>query len=132
MPIFLYESCAQTAASQRATSRGFHGRWIGRADGPDQASCGHFSKKPLCFLEINPRSRGPLSIFFKKHLRLFRNQPAVQIGWLRVFCKEDLIFIENQPALQRPSQQFLRKPPHIFLKSIFKPPLIISLFKKIN
>ena len=39
-------------------------------------------------------------------------------------------FIENQPALQRPSQQFLRKTPQIFLKSTFEPPLIISLFLK--
>ena len=37
-------------------------------------------------------------------------------------------FIENQPALQRPSQQFLRKTPQIFLKSKYRPPSIISLF----
>ena len=81
MTIFLYESCVQTAASQRATSLPFCGRSIGRADGPDRASGGKFLKNPLYFSEINPRSRDPLSIFYKKHLRLFRNRPAVQIGW---------------------------------------------------
>ena len=69
--IFAYESCLQKLASQRATSRAFSGRSIGHADGLDRASRGHFSKNPFDFLEINPRSRGPLSIFFKKHIRLF-------------------------------------------------------------
>jgi len=75
--IFLYETCAQTVARQRATSPAFRCRSIGRADGPDRAIRGHFTKKPFNFSEINPRSRDPLRIFCKKHLRLFPNQPAV-------------------------------------------------------
>ena len=81
MQICIYETCVQTAASQRATSRAFRGRSIGRADGPDRSIRGHFTKNPFYVSEINPRSRGPLIIFCKKHLRLFPNQPAVQNGW---------------------------------------------------
>jgi len=58
-------------------SPAFRGRSIGRADGLDRTIRGHFTKKPFKFSEINPRSRGPLRIFFKKHLRLFRNQPRI-------------------------------------------------------
>jgi len=79
--IFTYETCLQKLAGQPATSRAIHGRSIGRVDGLDRPSHCHFLKKPFDFLKINTRSKGPLSIFYKKHLRLFRNQPAVQIGW---------------------------------------------------
>jgi len=97
-------------ATQRATSSAFRGRSIGRADGPDRASRGHFSKKPFYFSEINPRSRVPL----------------------RIFCKKLLRFFWNQPAVQKPSHRFLRKPPQIFLKLIYSPTLIIPFFPKKN
>jgi hypothetical protein len=54
-----------------AMSSAFRGRQIGRADVPDRASHGYFVKKPFYFSEINPRSTGPLSIFYEKHLILF-------------------------------------------------------------
>jgi hypothetical protein len=78
-------------------------------------------KKPFCFSKINPRSTSPLSIFCENHLRFFRNQPAVQIGWapgflqkkpfhlskinprcrdpLNNFCENLLRFFSNQPAV---------------------------------
>ena len=110
MPIFLYESCAQTAASQRATSRVFRGRSIGRADGLDRAIHCHFTKKPFYFSEINPRSRGPLRIFCKKHLRLFPNQPAVQNGWA-------LGFLQKRPSLYRKSTRAPETLSAIFAKT---------------
>jgi len=79
-----------------ATSRAVPGRRIGRADGPDRAKRGHFMKNPFNFLEMNSRSRSPLRIFFKKHLRLFPNKPAIQNGWA-------LFFLQKRPSLYRKS-----------------------------
>ena len=112
-----------------ATSSAFRGRSIGRADGPDRASRGRFTKNPFKFSEINPRSRRPLRIFYKKRPVLFPNQRSVQIGWALVCLKKkDIHFIENQLALPRHSHRFLRKHPQIFLKSKYSPILIISFF----
>ena len=92
-----------------ATSAAFRGRPIGRADGPDRTSRGHFSKKPFCFSEINPRSRFSLRIFCKKLLGLFENQPAVQNGWL---------------------PDFLQKNPYLFRKSTCTPQTLSPFFAK--
>ena len=133
LPIFLYESCLQKLASQRATSRAFRSRSIGRADGPDRAIHCHFTKKPFYFSEISPRSRGPLRIFCKKHLRLFLNQSAVQNGWASVF-------LQKRPSLYRKSTRAPETLSAIFAKtsSDFSQIKIqatfdyISFFQKIN
>jgi hypothetical protein len=116
-----------------AMSPAFRGHSIGRADSPDRSSRGHFAKKTFYFLKINPHSRGPLSIFCENNLRIFRNQPAVQIRWASgFFSNKTFPLSKNQLALQRPSPKFLRKPPQIFLKSTRNPPFIISFFSKKN
>ena len=90
-----------------------------------------FQKNPSVFRKSTCAPEA-LSVYFAKNTSdYFEINPQSRSDGLRVFCKQDLLSIENQPVLQRPSQQFLRKPPQIFLKSTFKPPLIISLFKKI-
>ena len=108
--IFLYETCAQTAARQRATSPAFRGRSIGRADGPDRASRSHFTKNPFNCSEINPRYRGTLRIFCKKHLIIFLNQPAVQNGWA-------LVFLQKRPSLYRKSTRAPETLSAIFAKT---------------
>ena len=60
----------------------------------------------------------------------FQINPQSRTDELRIFCKKTLPFIKNQPALQRHSQRFFRKPPQIFLKAKYRPPLIISFFPK--
>ena len=60
----------------------------------------------------------------------FQINPQSRTDELRIFCKKTLPFIKNQPALQRHSQRFFRKPPQIFLKSKYRPPLIISFFSQ--
>jgi len=90
-----------------ATSRAFRGRPIGHADGLDRAIRGHFTKNPFNFSEINPRSRGPLRIFFKKHLRLFPNQPAVQNGWaLFFFAKKTFTLSKINPRSRNTLSNF--------------------------
>ena len=79
-----------------ATSPAFRGRSIGRADGLDRASRGRFTKNPFKFSEINPRSRRPLRIFYKKRLVLFPNQRSVQTGWA-------LVCFQKRPQLYRKS-----------------------------
>jgi len=84
-------------------------------------------------LTVRKSTRAPesLSEYVSKNTSYyFQINPQSRTDGLWFFCKKDLHFIENQPALQRHSQQFLRKPPQIFLKSTYKPPLIISSFKK--
>jgi len=108
--VLLYESCLQKLASQRATSRAFPGRSIGRADGPDRASRSHFTKNPFNCSEINPRYRGTLRIFCKKHLILFPNQPAVQNGWA-------LVFLQKRPSLYRKSTRAPETLSAIFAKT---------------
>jgi len=100
---------------------------------PRSAEPRSFFKKTLLFSGNQPALQSPSQDIFKKHLRLFWNQPAVQNGWLPVFFfKKTLIFVENQPALHKPSHYFLRKPPRIFLKSTYRPTLIISFFSQKN
>ena len=81
-----------------ATSPAFRGRSIGRADGPDRPILGRFTKNPLKFSEINPHSRRPLRIFYKKRLVLFSNQRSVQNGWA-------LVCLQKRPPLYRKSNR---------------------------
>jgi hypothetical protein len=93
-----------------ATSPAFRGRSIGHADGPDRADHGFFAKKPFCFSKINPRSTSPLSIFCENHLRFFRNQPVVQIGWAPGF-------LQKNPFLYRKSTRAAETLSTIFAKT---------------
>jgi hypothetical protein len=54
-----------------ATSSAVPGRRIGRADGPDEASFGHFVKNSSIFNEINPQSGLPSQTFFVKKTQNF-------------------------------------------------------------
>ena len=63
--ILPYESCLQKLVSQRATSPAFSGRSIGRVDGPDRASSGHFAKNPSVFRK-STRAPEALSVYFQK------------------------------------------------------------------
>jgi len=114
--IFTYESRVQTAASQRATSRAFRDRLIGRADGPDRASRGSL-RKPSYIFRKSTRAPDVLSDFFTKNASCYFQIDArsrTDAHWF--VCKKDLHFIEIQPALHRHSHHFLRKHPLIFLK----------------
>jgi hypothetical protein len=71
-----------------ATSRAILSRWIGRANGPDQAFLSHFATKPLNFSEINPQY-DLLLVFIKKPLnfskinpqsRHFYDRPSATLG----------------------------------------------------
>jgi hypothetical protein len=75
-----------------ATSPAIPGRRIGRADGPDRASFGHFAKKFLIFNEINPQSSLLSQTFLRKNPKLFPKQPAVQPRGFRKIYKETLKF----------------------------------------
>jgi len=89
-----------------ATSPAFRGRPIGRADGPDRASRGHFSKKALTFQKS---TRGPESLsgyFAKNSSYFFEINPQSSTDVLRVFYKKNLTFFGNQPALHKPSHHF--------------------------
>ena len=99
-----------------ATSPAFRGRSIGRADGPDRASRGRFTKNSFKFSEINPRSRRPLRFFYKKTSRIISKSTLSpdRMG-TGLFAKKT-------------SHRFLRKHHQIFLKSKYSPTLIISFF----
>ena len=58
-----------------ATSPALLGRRIGLADGPDRAHTDLFTKKPSNFSRINPQSMPPLRFFYRKTLKLYKNQP---------------------------------------------------------
>ena len=121
--------CGHSHGLRVTTSPIFRGRSIGRADGPDRASRGRFTKNPFQFSKINPRSSRPLRFFFTKNASCYFQidaQSRTDAHWF--VCKKDLHFIEIQPALHRHSHHFLRKYPLIFLKSKNSPPFIISFF----
>ena len=128
---FTYESYLQKLASQRATSRAFRGRSIRRADGPDRASRGHFSKQFFYFLKINPRSRGPLSIFCKKTPQIIskstRSLDRMGSGF---FANKTFSLSKINPCSRDPLNNFYEKLLRFFSNLTFKPPLIISLFLK--
>jgi hypothetical protein len=103
-PSFPYEFCLQRLASQHGHVARFSRPFDQVRSGTRMAQIGRavviLQKKTFYFLKINSFSRGPLSIFCENNLRLFRNQPAIQIGWAPgFFWKQDIPFIENQPAL---------------------------------
>jgi len=115
-----------------ATSPVFRGHSIGRADGPDRASRGRFTKNPLSFRK-STRAPDVLSEFFTKNTSCYfqiNAQSRPDGHWF--VCKKDLHFIENQLALPRHSHRFLRKHPQIFLKSKYSPTLIISFVSQKN
>ena len=87
-------------------------------------------KTPSIFRKSTRAPEAVSEYFAKNTSDYFQINPQSRMDGLRVFCKKDLHFIENLPALQRHSQQFLRKPPQIFLKSKYRPSLIIFFFSK--
>ena len=85
-------------------------------------------KTPLSFRK-STRATDVLSEVFTKNVSYYfqiNAQSRPDGHWF--VCKKDLHFIENQPALQRHSQNFFRKSPQIFIKSKYRPTLIISVF----
>ena len=81
-----------------ATSPAFLGRSIGRADGPDRASRGLFSKKTSSFSRINPQYRPPLRFFFKKALELCSPSPASHLHLALPFLSLSLPFPPDAAA----------------------------------
>ena len=91
-----------------------------------------FQKNPS-FFRKSTRAPDSLSGYFAKNSSDYSKiNPQSRTDGFRIFCKKTLTFFENQPVLHETSQLFLRKPPQIFLKSTYRPTLIISFFPKKN
>jgi hypothetical protein len=69
------ESAGETMGGQRGHVAA---RWIGRADGSDRASPGHFAKKNPRYLTKSIRSLASSQTFLRKNPKLFPKQPTVQ------------------------------------------------------
>jgi hypothetical protein len=67
----LYDLGTKRGPTSVATSPIFLGRLIGRADGPDRAITGLFTKEPLNSGKIEPAVQPPLSAFLSKKPRPF-------------------------------------------------------------
>jgi hypothetical protein len=96
MHIPYYDSCTKPRPTSVVTSRAVPGRRIGRANGPDRAFLGHFTKKKTSnFSKINPQFRASLIKSSIKPLKLYQIQPAVQVA-LPLYS--GLLFTQNGPS----------------------------------
>ena len=112
-------------------SPAFRGRSIGRVDGPDRASNGHFAKKILLFFENQPSLQRPFQYIFQKTPQtISKSTRSLDRMGYWFFANKTFSLSKINPCSKDPLNNFLQKPPHMFLKSTFKPPLIISLFLK--
>jgi hypothetical protein len=99
------ESTGKLWPDNVATSSAVPGRRIGRADGPDEASFGHFVKNSSIFNEINPQSGLSSQTFFVKKSKTFPKPTCSPTSTvLGKFPKKPFSFNKINP----PSWSFLR------------------------